>query len=408
MKMYYKNSFTQFSGLRILLCLICLYTLTAGAAAQSVFTAARDTQERNSRIEAAPLTPTAIPLTGNVTCATLNTNSGNEPLFNHITSNNEFKLNFRPPLGNSGPYTFEDGASPEREVVSGPDYPGDSVSLQNVRRVPSGADINTFDFTSTKLITAVIVKSANQANVYPYPSGTLGGNPDGIGLTTATGQEISHISFCYNPSATVKIVKQVEAFGGGTSSPQSFQFTATNLGASPFSLIDDDAGPGNDTFTNNNITAFGPGNTITVTEAAMGGSGWMLFAINCSGAGNQTTNTNVPNRTATIVVNEGASVTCTFVNRQETLTAANAQIGGRVLTEAGRPIRGALVTVFNASTLETQTLRTGSMGYYLFRDLPVGNFYIVTVGHARYNFPNNSQAFTLNDDLGEVNFVAGF
>jgi aqualysin 1 len=86
-------------------------------------------------------------------------------------------------------------------------------------------------------------------------------------------------------------------------------------------------------------------------------------------------------------------------------TAATASVSGRVTTGTGLPLRRASVSVFNANTLETKTVYTNNLGYYRVEGLPVNNFYIVTVGHKR-TFANNSQSFTLNDNLTEVNFVA--
>jgi aqualysin 1 len=86
-------------------------------------------------------------------------------------------------------------------------------------------------------------------------------------------------------------------------------------------------------------------------------------------------------------------------------TAATASISGRVTSAAGLPLRRAAVSVFNANTLETKTVYTNNLGYYRVEGLPVNNFYVVTVGHKR-TFANNSQSFTLNDNLTEVNFVA--
>lgn len=399
MKLRLKKNYQSRKMSQILLSLICLYAFTTGSMAQSIYNG-REVVAKDSQL--AMIAPTPTPGDGNVKCSDLNMNNAAYP---QVTSNNEFKLDFQPTNGNSGPYPFTaQPTEPFDREISGPEYPGESISLQNV-------NTGTFDFTSTKLITAVIVKSggggnSGQTNVYSYPAGTFGGTPDGIGLSTQSNQAISHISFCYNPTARVNIIKQVQAFGNATASSQIFNFSATNLGAAQFSLVDDDAGPGTDVFTNGAIASFGAANTITVQEGAMPGSGWSLSDINCTGTGNQTVTEDFGNRRVSIVVNEGASVTCTFVNVQSTLTAANGALGGQIITAEGRAIRNAIVTLYNPATFETRTVRTGAFGYYSFGDLPVGNLYILSVSHKKYVFDDNSRPVTLNDDLADVNFRA--
>jgi hypothetical protein len=117
----------------------------------------------------------------NPSCATLN-NSG-DPRFAHITSNSSLKLDQGSP---NGTFTFTNG--PDRELVGNSD-PDNSVTISS-----SGAIINSF--SSTKTITAVIVKGGNEgANVYPYSPGTTFDS----NLTTIDPQNgISHVTFCYN------------------------------------------------------------------------------------------------------------------------------------------------------------------------------------------------------------------
>ena len=86
--------------------------------------------------------------------------------------------------------------------------------------------------------------------------------------------------------------------------------------------------------------------------------------------------------------------------------SGNASLTGRVLTESGAPIRGAMLTLYNASTLETRVYISSSLGYFTFRELPVNHFYILTVSRGKYYFPNNTLSFTMNEDLTEMNFVS--
>lgn len=88
-----------------------------------------------------------------------------------------------------------------------------------------------------------------------------------------------------------------------------------------------------------------------------------------------------------------------------TPSAASASISGRVATGGGRPISRARVTILNTATSETSTAYTSSFGYFVFEGLPVGNLYVLTVEHLKYEFSNNSQTFTLTEDLTGVEFT---
>jgi hypothetical protein len=87
-------------------------------------------------------------------------------------------------------------------------------------------------------------------------------------------------------------------------------------------------------------------------------------------------------------------------------SAAAASIRGRVLTSAGRPISGAVVTIVNLNTGETTNLITGTFGTYAMKGLEVNNFYTVSVSARRYMFSDPSRTFELAEDLADFDFVA--
>ena len=86
--------------------------------------------------------------------------------------------------------------------------------------------------------------------------------------------------------------------------------------------------------------------------------------------------------------------------------AANASVGGRVLTSAGQGIRNAKVTITGGNLPEPQIITTGSFGYYQFDNLEVGQTYIITVNSQRYVFSNPTSVITLQEDIAEYNFTA--
>jgi hypothetical protein len=207
--------------------------------------------------------------------------------------------------------------------------------------------------------------------------------------------------------AVVTIIKEVTTFDQTNASTDSFGFTAVNFnGVTSFSLVDNNVS-GPDTNSQNFLTA--PAGTITVTENA--NSNWSLNDIVCSisSGGGLTTGTavgTVGTRTATITLQEANIATCTFKNGQNFTTAANASIRGRVMTQAGYGIRGALVTVFDASTGTSKVAITNSFGYYTFTELPVDDLYILNVSAKRYTFSNGQQSFVMNGDLTDINFTS--
>jgi hypothetical protein len=203
----------------------------------------------------------------------------------------------------------------------------------------------------------------------------------------------------------VTIIKEV-FLPNGTAAAQHFNFSATNLGTSSFSLVDLNViGP--DRFINPDITAFGPTNPITVTESLL--SGWTLSDLMCSETGGiANTTVNFSARTATIIVEAGESVTCIFRNSQATPSAAHASILGRAVTADGRGIYGATLTLMEINSGETRLARTNGFGYYSFEDLEVGGFYVLTIQDKRYFFSQDTRSFTLLDDLTSVDFVQAF
>jgi hypothetical protein len=189
--------------------------------------------------------------------------------------------------------------------------------------------------------------------------------------------------------------------------PTIFGFAASGPDVSPFTLVDDGINPGN-TRTFSNLTNFGAQNTVTITEYEPIDFYW-LTQINCveyaaGGMGQQNSTVNVPNRTASIILEEGESVTCTFVN--SILTAATAIAGGRITDIYGRNVKDVNVTITNLTNGESQYSRTNAFGYYRFEGLPVGETYIISVRSKRIYFLSDSTIITLREDFTEANFTA--
>lgn len=346
-------------------------------------------------LSTAAIAPTPIFFAGAPTCADLNASTNSS--FAHIQSDFGFRIIDQFLV--QGPFTFTDGPG---WMVTGGGQQDPANSIQTVFQ-----PIEIIDFTSTKGITAVIMVGRSGGSfVYPYPVTSFGDT----GLTIPNQNSfIGSAEFCYQIPATVTIIKEVTTLDGGTASTTQFPFTATNLSSSNFSLVDNNAFPA-DRFVQSNIYSIGASNSITVTEGLV--SGWTLGDLECvetAGGGFpniQNSTEDFANRRATIILEQGESVVCTFSNLQIVPTAAPASISGRVATADGRGIGGARINVVNTSTGGTVDVITNPFGYYTVGDLRVGDIYVATVSHKRYSFVNSSRTITLNEDVADADFEA--
>jgi len=100
----------------------------------------------------------------------------------------------------------------------------------------------------------------------------------------------------------------------------------------------------------------------------------------------------------------GDSIVCTFTN--QSVTAADASVSGRVLSSTGLAVARALVTVLDPLTQTTKTAYTNISGVFTISGLEVGKLYSVSVTHPNFTFTNSAQSFVLNDNLSGLVFVA--
>jgi hypothetical protein len=213
--------------------------------------------------------------------------------------------------------------------------------------------------------------------------------------------------------AFITIEKTVVTLALETSSTFQFGFTSS-VGVFPgtsFTLVDNIAEPFPDprvggTINSVGITNFGSGNLITVTENNYSPT-WTLASISCSSIGGTNNNTINPGaRSVAIQLEEGESVKCTYNNTQLQPSAAPASVSGRAVDSFGTGIGGARITVMDAQSGNVYGAITNPFGYYSVEGLEVGNFYVMTISHKRYEFADNTRTFSLQDDITGVDFVA--
>jgi len=87
-------------------------------------------------------------------------------------------------------------------------------------------------------------------------------------------------------------------------------------------------------------------------------------------------------------------------------TAASTSLSGRVVTDTGAGIRNARVTVAGGDLPEPVVVQTGSFGWYRVSGLAAGQTYVVTVASGRYTFAQPIRVVTMQEDIGNFDFVA--
>lgn len=198
------------------------------------------------------------------------------------------------------------------------------------------------------------------------------------------------------PSTQITFIKQVFTGDGTHGSVQSFGFSTTGLSSANFSLVDNNVvGPDRITFS---VSANA---TVTVTENVP--LSWTLADISC--VGTQNWSWNPQGTTVSVTPSSGQTVTCTFTNALAGASAAKVSVSGRAMFANSRGIGGAVLTLWDVQTSEMRHVTTNSFGYYEFAEVEVGKFYVVSISHPRYIFSQNTQTFSLEDSLTNMDFV---
>ncbi len=261
---------------------------------------------------------------------------------------------------------------------------------------------------TTGIVTSPGVGSPNRL-LYSWLGGPPPSTPTPTPTPTATPMPTATPTATPTPSPSptplngrITIKKNVRNNNGTTSSTTTFPYAATNISTPTFSLI------GNQEFTDPSVPA--SGQMVAVTESPV--AGYQLTSVECVEVAGDSPN--IPNTTvdltnhrANILVENGESITCTFTSDELIPTAGQASIGGRIVDQRGRGVRGVVLSLLDAATGETTYATTNSFGYYGFTELEIMDFYVLTaLGNRRYTILDNERSFTLRDDLADVNFLA--
>ena len=84
-------------------------------------------------------------------------------------------------------------------------------------------------------------------------------------------------------------------------------------------------------------------------------------------------------------------------------TAAPVGIAGRVVTQSGRGLFGAKVSITDQAG-NTRTATTNPFGYFRFAGVESGQTYVVNVSHKWYRFTTRS--ISVNDEISGLDFIA--
>ena len=87
-------------------------------------------------------------------------------------------------------------------------------------------------------------------------------------------------------------------------------------------------------------------------------------------------------------------------------TAAPVTVEGRVLSDSGRPVYKALVTITDQYGVKRSAM-TNMFGNYRFEGVSAGETYVIAVSHKQYRFPGSPALINVNDRIAELDFVAG-
>lgn len=160
-------------------------------------TTVRETKSAANVASATNALVAPVKFNGNINCADLNAiQAGTQPpsTFSHIIDDNELKLDFADP---NGTFPFTNAGSPLPREVTGPTSGTATVTI-------SSGSAQIFSWSSTRQITAVILKLGPNSYVYPYkPFKNSDTNLRPADVFPEATNGLSHVSFCFGePTGT--------------------------------------------------------------------------------------------------------------------------------------------------------------------------------------------------------------
>jgi hypothetical protein len=81
-------------------------------------------------------------------------------------------------------------------------------------------------------------------------------------------------------------------------------------------------------------------------------------------------------------------------------------LSGRIVTANGAGISNSLVTLSGGNLPAPITVQTGTLGYYIFQNIPAGQAYTITAGAKRYRFDITQRSLVPTASMADLDFVA--
>ena len=312
-------------------------------------------------------------------------------------------------IGNNLPYQSNEfqRADCAPRLMSGDGFV-DGDDVQQARRFSVGTDGNQIAGGPASIAPPIEDDLMNQAITLPFGKQTVRTKDVVQAAPAAFRIDAQNTS----AGSTLTVPIRVDTVGNEAGYTFSIAFDSTKL-TNPSVVIGNSGGdvlfnannPGQIGFS---VTTFSGG---TIAE----GNNKILVTVTFTVAANAaagTTNimfTDTPARRKASPVDPNFPITQpTYTNGTITIggaTAANAFIGGRVLTADGRGIRNVRITMTDVSG-ETRTLLSSAFGYFRFADVPAGQTYIISVAAKNYKFGQSARTLNLSADIDDVNFIA--
>ena len=237
----------------------------------------------------------------------------------------------------------------------------------------------------------------------PTPTPVMTPTPTPTPVATPTPNPTPTPTPTPNPNAHITIRKQTRNNGNATAAT-AFPYEATNLAAPSFMLTDNQA------FSDPNVAVPSGTSVVNVTEDAV--AGWKLVDLSCSETVNgfpstQDSVVDLANHKVKINAQAGETVDCTFTSEPINPTSAHASVVGQVTDGSGFGVKGMTMFLYNAGNGRSTVAMTNAFGYYVFTDLDVNTFYVLSAGkNKRFSIVDSTKTFTLQGDLTGIDFVA--
>lgn len=145
--------------------------------------------------------------------------------------------------------------------------------------------------------------------------------------------------------------------------------------------------------------------SVTAPALAKTDSGWQTVIKNLTAFAGQTIKIRfITNATVFLAGPGQLEIDAVSVQSPSVVTAAEATVGGRLLSADGRPISGGVVTLTDGP--EVRTAMSNPFGYYRFDSIATGRTYIISANSKRYFFPDSPVALSVTGDRIDMDFQA--